>query len=230
MRLSKRLETVAAFVPKGCRIADIGTDHGYIPIWLVQQNHVAHAIAMDVRSGPLERAAAHIEQYHLTGQIEVRLSDGLAQLQPGEADAVVIAGMGGELMIRIMDEGKHVWDSVRTWVLSPQSELYKVRRYLQEQGFSINMETMLTEEGKYYTVMQVERGVMEYTREIDFLYGKYLLDSRHPVLKDFLEKELRQTEAILAQLEAQTTKGAEGRREELAQILNQMREAEHEMQ
>ena len=96
MKLSKRLETVASFVPKGSNIADIGTDHGYVPIYLVREGQAEHAVAMDVRKGPLERARAHVEAAGLGSRIDVRLSDGLAGLKPGEADCVVIAGMGGD--------------------------------------------------------------------------------------------------------------------------------------
>ena len=95
MKLSKRLETVASFVPKGSNIADIGTDHGYVPIYLVREGQAEHAVAMDVRKGPLERARAHVEDAGLGSRIDVRLSDGLAGLETGEADCVVIAGLGG---------------------------------------------------------------------------------------------------------------------------------------
>lgn len=230
MRLSKRLETVASFVPKGSRLADVGTDHGYIPIYLSLHDQISHGIAMDVRRGPLERAREHVAQYRLTGRIELRLSDGLKELHANEADTVVIAGMGGELMMRILEEGSHVWDSVLTWVLSPQSDFFKVRQYLQEQGFCIDRETMLIDEGKYYTVMKVSRGLMGYEREIDFKYGKYLLDCRHPVLKNFLEKELRQISGILGRLDEQDSAGAKARRAELAKEYLHMKEAYDEMQ
>ena len=95
MKLSKRLETVASFVPKGSNIADIGTDHGYVPIYLVREGQAEHAVAMDVRKGPLERARAHVEAAGLGSRIDVRLSDGLAGLKPGEADCVVIAVLAG---------------------------------------------------------------------------------------------------------------------------------------
>ena len=106
MKLSKRLETIASFVPEGSRIADIGTDHGYIPIHLVQEGKAKHASAMDVRKGPLLRAQSHIQEAGLIDAIEVRLSDGLLKLEKDEADCVVIAGMGGELMIPILEEGR----------------------------------------------------------------------------------------------------------------------------
>ena len=141
VKLSLRLQTVAGFVRQGSRIADVGTDHGYVPVYLAQTGRIRSAIAMDVGKGPLERAREHIEEYETrspgTGcPIEARLSDGLKELTPEDADTVIIAGMGGELMIRILDQGRHVWDSVKHWILSPQSEQYKVRAYLEMHGYS----------------------------------------------------------------------------------------------
>ena len=113
VKLSKRLERIASFVQPGSRVADIGTDHGYVPIWLVQKGVCPSALAMDVRKGPLERAEEHVEEVGLSGKIELRLSDGLAKLKAGEADTVVIAGMGGKLTCRILEQGRHVWENWR---------------------------------------------------------------------------------------------------------------------
>lgn len=157
MHLSKRLERVASFVKEGSVVADIGTDHGYIPIYLVKEKRAVSAIAMDVRTGPLSRAKEHIAEYGLTDRISVRLSDGLEKLCPNEADTVVIAGMGGELMIRILRQGRHMWESVRQWVLSPQSELAQVRRFLAQESFLIEKEDMLEEDGKFYVILSVGR-------------------------------------------------------------------------
>ena len=150
VKLSARLAAVAALVEPGSRVADVGTDHGYIPIYLVQTGIADRALAMDVRPGPLERARAHVDRLSpgCRERIETRLSDGLKALSPGEADTVVIAGMGGELMIRILDEGRHMWDSLRRLILSPQSELQKVRHFLSQEGFCILGETMVKDEGK----------------------------------------------------------------------------------
>lgn len=161
MHISRRLERVASFVKDGGVVADIGTDHGYIPIYLVKEKRAVSAIAMDVRMGPLSRAKEHIAEYGLEKQISVRLSDGLEKLCPNEADTVVIAGMGGELMIRILQQGRHMWDSVKQWVLSPQSELAQVRRFLAEQGFRIEKEDMLEEDGKFYVILDVGRKIHE---------------------------------------------------------------------
>ena len=93
-------------------MADVGTDHGFVPIRLMETGTVRHVVAMDVRKGPLSRAAEHVREYHMEDRIETRLSDGLQELKAGEADTVIIAGMGGELMLRILRDGAHMYDSV----------------------------------------------------------------------------------------------------------------------
>lgn len=233
MKLSKRLKTVAAFVPEGCRLADVGTDHGYVPIYLMQEEKVSHAIAMDVRPGPLKRAQDHIRAAGLEDQISVRLSDGLLKLKPGEADCVVIAGMGGELVIHILEEGRFLWDHIRYWVLSPHSEIDKVRRFLEKESFSVEKETMLEEEGKYYTVMgfvktKGDSGRM--FREIDYRYGRHLLESKNPVLLKFLKKEQEETEKLLKGLNESGSRKAEQRIPELKRALAWNKEAQDEMQ
>lgn len=230
MKLSKRLETVASFVPQGSRVADIGTDHGYIPIWLVEQGIAEHVIAMDVRSGPLLRAKEHIIQHKLEDRIETRLGDGLAQLRAGEADTVVIAGMGGELMLRILREGEHVWASVSCFILSPQSELAVFRHGLEAMGFAILEETMLQEEGKYYTVMKVIRGRMHYEQEYRYRYGDCLIRQKSPVLNEYLEREEQKLRQITERLAAQDTEGARERRLEVEEELRQCKEAYDAMQ
>ncbi|WP_333649582.1 tRNA (adenine(22)-N(1))-methyltransferase [Lacrimispora sp.] len=232
MKLSKRLDTIASFVPEGSRVADIGTDHGYIPIHLVQEGKAKHAIAMDVREGPLLRAHAHIREAGLEGRIEVRLSDGLLKLEEQEADCVVIAGMGGELMIHILEEGKRLWNQIPYWVLSPHSEIDKVRKFLLEQEFFPEQETMIEEEGKYYTVMGVSRRGTDredYDREIFYRYGKQLLESKSPVLLEYLTKEEEQLQKILDGLSESRTQAGEKRVGELKQELIWNKEAQDEM-
>lgn len=229
MRLSKRLALVASFVHEGGSLADIGTDHGYIPIALVSRGTVSGAIAMDVRQGPLERAKAHIREHRLEDRIETRLSDGAAMLQPGEADTVVIAGMGGELVIHIMEGGRHLWEQVNQWVLSPQSELDKVRQFLRDHGFVIIREDMVEEEGKYYTVMDVARGTMNEMTQAECRYGAWLIQHKNPVLREFLRKERVQLLHIKDQLDAQNTDSARKRMAELLQELEWNKEAQDEM-
>lgn len=209
MKLSHRLETIASFVRKGSKIADIGTDHGYIPIWLVEEGIALSALAMDVRKGPLERAQAHIREHGLEQQISVRLCDGMTGLHQGEADTVIIAGMGGALIVHIMEQGRALWHDVSGFILSPQSEIGEVRHFLSENGFVIRREDMVRDEGKYYTVMEAGQigaeqiGVepAQCDREIDFLYGRCLIDGKNEVLKEYLKKERAGLLKIIAGIE-----------------------------
>lgn len=221
MKLSKRLETVVSFVRQGSRVADVGTDHGYVPIWLLDHGVAEYAIAMDVRSGPLERAKEHRCQHKLEDKMEIRLSDGLKELRSQEADTVIIAGMGGELMLRILAEGAHMWDSVTDWILSPQSDWDIFRHGLEAMGFVIERESMLCEDGKYYIVLQVRRGVMHYQQAIDYRYGYDLLQQKSPVLWDYLKREKQQLLMLQDGLSRQDTPGA-GIRVRLAEVRQEL--------
>ncbi len=211
-------------------MADIGTDHGYIPIFLVQQGVAEHAIAMDIGAGPLSRARDHIFRYGLSGRIETRLSDGLHKLLPGEADTVIIAGMGGDLMLRIMNEGSHVHKSVDRWILSPQSELEAFRRGLEDLGLAIREETMLCEDQKYYTVMVAEKGQMHFDETCRYRYGDDLIRKKHPVLLEYLQKEEQTLQKIASQLSGQQMDGARVRQQEVEEALRQVRETYNVMQ
>ena len=123
MQLSKRLSAVAEFVTPGGCLVDVGTDHGYVPIALLEQKKISSAIAMDVNRGPLERAREHITQYNMGDYIETRLSDGLHALRAGEGDSLLIAGMGGGLTIRILSEGEPLLSGFRELILEPQSDI-----------------------------------------------------------------------------------------------------------
>lgn len=232
MKLSKRLETIASFVAEGSSIADIGTDHGYIPICLVERGIAPRALAMDVRQGPLDRARAHVEEAGYSDQITTRLSDGLAAMKPGEADTVIIAGMGGELILHILEEGRALWPGIRQFVLSPHSETGKVRAYLRREGFRIRREAMVKDEGKYYPVMDVtpDGRKQQEGRLIDDLYGAFLLEARDPVLREYLAAERRKAEELLRSLEQADTEGARQRVRSLREEIGLLKEAEYEMQ
>ena len=127
MELSKRLQAVADLVTEGASVADIGTDHGYIPIYLIEHNIAGKVIALDINRGPLERARMHVVGHGLKGKIETRLSDGLEKVLPGEVDTMIAAGMGGGLVIKILTEGYPVVEILDTMILQPQSEIGKVK-------------------------------------------------------------------------------------------------------
>lgn len=204
-QLPKRLETIIERMPDSGCLADIGCDHAYVAIEAVRRGRAARALACDVRKGPLQQAAEHILCAGLAGKIETRLSDGLEKVAPGEADTVVVAGMGGPLMERIL-QGR--LGDFAHFVLSPQSEIPHFRRFLLAEGMQIDEETMLIDEGKYYVILNVsQRGDAAssdtmYVTEEDFLYGGRLLRRLDPVLKSFLEKEKTRYEGILSQTDS----------------------------
>ena len=187
VKISNRLMTAAALVTQGYTLADVGTDHGYIPIYLLQQKKIPAAIAMDINEGPLERAKEHIALYGLQ-------ADGVAALKPGEVEAVLIAGMGGGLVMHILKNGEKVCQSAKELILQPQSEIENVREFLREEGYAILAEDMVLEDGKFYPMMKVQyqgENAQKASEELKLsdLYGGLLLQNRHPVLKTFLEKE-----------------------------------------
>lgn len=204
VKLSNRLLAVASFVTDGNVLADVGTDHGYIPIYLLQEKRIEKAIAMDINAGPLQRAKEHIALYGLKDYIETRLSDGVEALMPGEADTILIAGMGGGLVMHILEEGKEVCRQAKELILQPQSELERVRNYLWSNGYVILEENMVLEDEKFYPMMRVvylnapDKESAE--NELFCRYGKYLLKQKHMVLKEYLKREEELYTGILGNL------------------------------
>ena len=228
MQLSLRLSAIADMVTEGNRLVDVGCDHGYLPVYLIQQKKIPSAVAMDVRKGPLSRAKEHIRQYGLEKYIQTRLSDGLSALEAGEGDTLVIAGMGGPLMERILTDGQSVRDSFSELILQPQSDIPHFRRYIQSQGWKIAEEKMVEEDGKFYPMMRVRKEERERPESLGAeisladgtgqenakgvnaeapytlaeAFGAFLLEEHNPVLYRYLQREARIRENILKQLEA----------------------------
>lgn len=235
-KLSKRLEAVANLVTfqDGC-IADIGTDHGYLPVYLVQSGQCSRAIAMDVNPGPLERARRHIAQNQLEQLIQVRLSDGFCALGQGEADSAVIAGMGGMSVIRILENGLAQLSDIKELVIGAQSDLAKVREFLYRHGFYIDREDLVYKDGKFYPILHVvwerpgywqEDGYISFQEELKnklpdagllhwalMQYGEFLLYQRHPVFRQMLERDLAVKSGILESLEMHQGNDLERRQE-----------------
>ena len=225
MELSKRLQAVADLISEGMTVADIGTDHGYIPVYLLNTGKSPKVIAMDVKKGPLDRAKEHLAQLLEQGEAQTRLSDGLKQLLPGEVECAVIAGMGGGLVIRILQASPEVTASLKECILQPQSEISKVRAFLLQEGFSIIREDMVEEDGKYYPMMKVippqafEKNLTTMWKEEELQYGKLLLDMKHPVLKEFLLREKGIRERLLEEFSKQQGERLEQRSREIRQEL-----------
>lgn len=221
--MSQRLITIAEML-RGEHpvdtVADVGCDHGYVSIYLVQNNIAGRAIAMDVRKGPLSGALSNIKDYGLEDRIATRLSDGLRELKDGEADALVIAGMGGGLMTRILNDRDIRSLGIKKAILQPQSELCEFRRYIRSMGYSIIREKVIFEDGKYYFPMEIDftkgsndrleecvRQLTEKTgcdtdcaRSLCDRFGESNILRKDALLKDFVSHGTTVNESILGNL------------------------------
>ena len=200
--LSERLTAVADMITPGLTVADIGCDHAYLSIYLAKHDISPRIIACDINSGPIVRARENIEDVELDGKIEVRQGDGLSVIEPGEVESVVLAGMGGKLMARIISEGAAPLADVSEIVMEPQSDVGYLRHFLQEGGYSIISENMVCEDDKFYPVIKASHGRMDWDSEIYFRYGKILLREENPVLHEFLIREKAYLSGLLRELSA----------------------------
>ena len=242
VQLSERLKCLCNMVTPGRRVVDVGCDHGFVSIYLVQQGICPGALAMDVRSGPLSRAQEHVAEYGLTEYIETRLSDGLLAYQVGEAQSLVCAGMGGRLMEKILTESREKARSLEELILQPQSELREFRIFLKQEGYELLDEHILCEDGKYYFLMKVrwngetcgecssecaEAAGQEDSamKALDLRYGGLLLARRDPVLKEFLQESLQNMRQIEQNLMKNENERARCRLEEIRGELRCMEQA-----
>ncbi len=188
-------------VPAGKVVADVGTDHGFVPIFLVQEGITPRAIASDVREGPLLRARQHVETAGLSDRIELRLGSGLSVLSPGEAEVLLIAGMGGRLITEILEEGLEVALSAKALILSPHRDAMLVRTFLAEHGFEIVREDLVEEEGKFYPIMTaVPAKKPVVLTETELQYGPVLMRERPETFLRFLEAEIEKKQETIARL------------------------------
>lgn len=236
--LSKRLQMLADMVSDGNRLVDVGCDHGFLSIWLVQQGKCPRALAMDVRPGPLAAAKTHVEEAALADYIETRISDGLKAYCDGEAQSLVCAGMGGPLMEKILTDSYEKARNLKELILQPQSEIREFREFLRKSGFRIVAENAVIDEGKYYFAMKaVPDNAKEQkshesedhnTSEAQHLYdtyGEFLLKGMHPVLHDFLKQRFETVKKLEQSLTEVGTAKAMERMKEVREELGELEAA-----
>ncbi|MBR5578933.1 MAG: SAM-dependent methyltransferase [Lachnospiraceae bacterium] len=238
MELSKRLQAVADLLESHSCVADIGCDHGFVSIYLIRSRKAEKCIAMDVNKGPIQRAAQHISEEGLSTYIETRLSDGAKELkfltEEGEGNrlevqAAIIAGMGGKLTIKIIEDSLEKFLAMEEFILQPQSEIWKVREYLASIGCEILKEDMIFEDGKFYPMMKAAfKNISDKKtfpckiQELFYYYGEDLLQNQNPVLYDFLINEKKLYEEILEQLSCTQTEKTQMRKQEILAKLNRI--------
>lgn len=199
MELSYRLNKIAQKVTQNGIIADIGTDHAYIPIFLYKNNRIKSGIACDISKGSLQKAKDNIKKYNLQDKIQTRLGNGLEKISlQDNVDTVIIAGMGGMLMIDILEKGKYILENVKELILQPQKDIDKVREYLHKNNFKIIDDEMLKDDGKYYTIIKSIKGEEDilYKKE-EYVFGRFEINNKCQILKEYMEEQLYKMEIVL---------------------------------
>ncbi len=184
MELTPRLRAVAALVPQGAAFADIGTDHAYLPAWLLTRGVIDRAIAADLRDGPLQRARETAQKYVVADRMDFRLCDGLTGLHSGEADTIAIAGMGGDTIAHILAQAPWTRSAGITLILQPMSSQPDLRQWLQKNGYCIQKETIAREGEKLYTILLVESGRMDALSPAELWAGR---QSNDPLRREWLD-------------------------------------------
>ena len=198
--ISKRLELVASFVPQGTILLDVGSDHAYLPIELVERGQIEGAIAGEVVEGPYQSAVKNVEAHGLKEKIQVRLANGLAAFEETDQVSVItIAGMGGRLIARILEEGLYKLANVGRLILQPNNREDDLRIWLQDNGFQIVAESILEEAGKFYEILVVEVGQMKLSAS-DVRFGPFLSKEVSPVFVQKWQKEAAKLEFALDQI------------------------------
>lgn len=203
IKLTSRLETIASLVTKGSKVADIGTDHGYIPVHLLKNNIVPFAILADINKGPLDNGKRFVKWNNLLDKVDFRLGSGIDVLHQGEVDEVIIAGMGGILISDILENKKEVAHRLKKLILQPMQAQNKLRMYLLENGYEIIDEVLVREDFRIYEIIVAEYTgkYSEVENEIYFEVGEKLVQKRDPLLKDFVDKKLKSYKDVLDHLE-----------------------------
>ncbi len=205
MRLDGRLAAVAALVPRGARAADVGTDHAYLAIALLNEQEVETVIATDKNEGPCAAARRTISASGFTNRVQVRLGDGLAPLSPGEVDTVCIAGMGGGLIASILAEGAEVLAEVSRLVLQPMNDAAALRQWLYDNGWHIVEESLATADGRLYEIIAAEPGTEETPEPWLLTLGPVLWRNRPPLFARHAKAQTERLRRILYGMEKSET-------------------------
>ena len=189
MIISHRLESIAKMVDSVESIIDVGTDHGYLPIYLISKDITNKVIASDINKGPVEKAKYNINKENLQDKIECRLGGGLTTIKTNEVDAVVIAGMGGNLIKDILEESIDLVKKMEYLIFQPVQNPEVLRKYIYENKYEVLDEELCYDEGKYYEIIKVrynESKIIEFNQEVFYLIGEKLIQKKHPLVKEYI--------------------------------------------
>lgn len=217
MNLSKRLQTIVNLVPTNTIVADIGTDHGYIPRYLIDMNISKMVIATDISHKSLEKTIEYVNKFNYS-RIIPRVGNGLEVIKPFEVDTVILSGMGGLLIKDILDSDRSKTSSITNFILQPNIASKELRQYLMDNNFKITDEDLVKEDGKYYEVIYAKKGKGFIKNDIYLEIGGQLRDKKHPLLKEYIEFKLNNVNKIIENLKDKTTEKSVNRVEELQNL------------
>ncbi len=220
----QRLKTIINFIDHNSIVADIGTDHGVVPIYLVEENIAKKVIATDISKPSLEKLKNKLQDKSGSLNIETRCSDGLESILPFEVDTIVISGMGGVLIEEILSHSINIAKTANRIILQPNNGADHLRRWLLNNGFYIVEEKDLYENKKYYTVLSVQTGIERTYSDKEYLYGRRLIESQSPVLFQYLKSLQKEKEIILSKLIKVGSSSAETRIDELKKEITEIEE------
>ncbi len=228
MNIGERLECIAKMVPAGCVIADIGTDHAYLPVWLLQKGQIKAAIAADIAAGPCRAAQSNIGLYGLKDKIEVRMGSGLTVLKPGEADGAVIAGMGGSTIIQIIEESRELAESLKFLIVQPMAGAAGLRRWAALNGWRIAAEALAEEAQHLYEIIMLVRGTESCHTDIEYEIGPRLLEERPPLFEKHILKLESAYRRTLQSMQQSVQAQQSGKYKKLQELLAGLEEYKHE--
>ncbi|RDY29438.1 SAM-dependent methyltransferase [Romboutsia weinsteinii] len=216
MKLTDRLLKIASLVTKGKRVADIGTDHGYIPVYLLNKGDVPFAILADVNKGPLENARGEVRYNKLLDKVDLRLGSGIEVLEKNEVDEIIIAGMGGILISQLLEAKPEVAHSAGKLILQPMQAQDELRCYLLNNGYEILDEVLVKEDFRIYEIIITKYTGKNTPVEDDIYYevGKKLIENNDELLKEFIDKKIYKYNAVIEKLEGKSGEGIDKKREE----------------
>jgi tRNA (adenine22-N1)-methyltransferase len=201
MKLTERLQLTASKIKRGSFPADIGTDHAYIPIYLVENGICKKVVATDVRKGPIERARKNVRLCGFAESILIKQGYGLSPIAEDDVDCAILAGMGGHLICSILEKGRDKANQIDYFVIQPMQFASIVRKYLYYNGYAIYDESLAKEGAKIYQVLSVEHGCDKIDDDIYFEIGKKLIEKKDPLLMDYIEYSMDQIRDIILKLE-----------------------------
>lgn len=209
MKLGNRLQTITSKIPKGLTVVDVGTDHAYLPIYLVNKGISKKVIATEILPGPYRKAQKNITKAGLQDFIDLRLGPGFNTINPAEADIAVIAGMGAMTIINIINESRQVADSVEKLILQPMKNPAELRKYLFKIGYKIIDEDVTWEDDKFYEIIVVRKANLSPFDETDIIVGPVIRNKKNPVIIEYINYRINILQGIIKDLKVSDTKACQ---------------------